>query len=236
MTRLLPCLCLFAGCEPTGTRTFPQWQDTAVDDTAGVPDTGATSDTSADTGGDTGTRTTGVGGNPIPVGVGFFGVVDRVTGTPLGLDDTLEDTFVSGSFTYDRAVPDDEPTNAELGEYPHVSGSGPFALFFIGNRVLEGSGNPRVTIDLASDTFLYADGPQAGDPGGVLRVLEFEGVPDDTIQVVVSLNASSGTFVNDRQPAVFPLLSDPIDPGLSVSFTVEDDNGTLSLELEALVE
>src|SRR5262245_8297537 len=48
----------------------------------------------------------------------FTGWVATVANTPLGFDDSVRDTEISGYFTYDPDIPDDD-AEAHRGSFPH---------------------------------------------------------------------------------------------------------------------
>lgn len=219
----LPCLALLVACEPTPPRTYPQFVDTSDPVVGDTSDTADTTDTS-----DTGSEPTGI------VEVGFRGRVATVTGSPFGLSDAAIDTIVTGVFSYDRSVDDLFPADDERGTYDHRAGSAPFSLAVAGLEIV-GSGNPVVQIELASDTFRWADGPQPGDVG-VDRTCALDGTEDPDIGIDLAFTPTGGddVFTTDALPPTFPFEALSLDD-VATNILVFDALGTLTVEITSFV-
>lgn len=169
---------------------------------------------------------------PDPVTVGFTGEVVTVAGTPFGFDDTVRTTPISGSFTYDRSVGDDDGNDPMRGTYDHEGRTAPFDLH-VGGKAITGSGQPVVTIELFSHTFRWVDGPQILDDTP-FRACAVDGVTDPEIQLHLSVTPDSGEpFADDSLPAAFPFVGVDLAADTAITFTVEDAGGTLLFQLDA---
>jgi hypothetical protein len=210
-------------------------------------------DTSEDTGNPTGTDTsdTGNGGDDDdddddvtsdPVRVNFVGRVATVTGTPFGLDQAAVDVQVSGYFTYDRAVADGNAVDIDRGDFDHRDDTGPFIVGIEAGTTIfvSGSGNPIVVVTTPNQTFQWVDGPQAGDEA-FERFCAVDGVEDEDIGIRLTFSPSNAdqAFPDDSLPAEFP-FTDAAEwdflTEVDVTFTIEDGDGTLTLELQEVTE
>jgi hypothetical protein len=137
-------------------------------------------------------------------------------------------TVVTGFFTFDTSTPDDAPSDAFSGEYPHDGNAG-YLASFLGHEVT-GSQTPFYWVDLVdgnpqSDTFRIYDGPTAvGFEGGTMA---FDGTPDEGIQLFVAI--TEDVFDDDDLIDPFPSYDFGF-LGTSHTFSLEDDEGTMLLQ------
>jgi hypothetical protein len=212
-----------AACTPpdNGASTFDY-----LDDHPSDADTDADSDTDTDSDSDTDSDTDTVPTETVTVT--FAGTVITVSGTPLGFDDSVRTTPVDGSMSW-TAPGTDEDDTPDRGEY-HVAGS--FTLN-VGGRVVRGSGSPEIQVeDLSPDTWRYVDGSQvfAEHP----PTMKVDGTADPSLGVWASFTDETGTLLtSDDLPTQFADL----DPdALVITFSVDDDGGTLLLELSSMAQ
>jgi hypothetical protein len=201
-------------------------------DDAADADTDIDTDTDVDTDMDTDadTDTTDTGPPSDPVTIDFAGKVVTVAGTPFGFDDSVRQTNVTGSFTYDRGGPD---TNVDTmrSEFDHEGGGGPFTLS-VGGRTITGSDQPVVSIELFSDTFRWVDGPQILDDSP-FRAAAVDGVTDPEIKILLAVTPTieAPVFPTDALPEQFPFTQMDLAEDAAMTFAVEDANGTLLMQL-----
>ena len=222
---LLAAGCIFESGPGKDDPTWPMYAPGQDDDTPGDTDGGNPTDT------DTPQYASD------PVTVGFTGTVATVAGTPFGLTDVgVRDTAISGSFTYDRGVPDTRWADALSSEFDHQGWDAGFVID-VGGRTVTGSGMPVVTIELFSDTFRWVDGPQLLDEGE-FRVCSVDGAPDPEIELSLSVTPTDGAvpFVDDSLPADFPFIGADLAATTAITFSVEDAGGTLLMELDAFTD
>lgn len=219
--RGLATILLSGGCILPEETTYPIYVPGQDDDTD-AGDTDAVGDTDTDHVTD-------------PVTVGFVGTVATVAGTPFGFGDEVRTTKVSGSFTYDRGVPDELWVDPLRSEFDHQGWDAPF-LIFVGGKTVTGSGMPVVTIELFSNTFRWVDGPQLLDESE-FRVGAVDGVDDPDIQLSLAVVAEDGTvpFVDDSLPADFPFIGIDLTD-TPITFSVEDAGGTLLMQVDAFTD
>jgi hypothetical protein len=194
-------------------------EDTDTDDTDEPDDTGDTDDT-ADTGGD----------DVTPFTVVFTGTAVTVSGTPLGFDDSIRDTPISGSFTWNVARRDVEEDNADVGIYDHI-GDGA-ARIVVGGRTVEGSGSPRLEVENfdGADTFRYVDGASVG--GDRFRQMTIDGEGDAALGLWTAFTDSTGAAL--ASDAVLTTWPFPEITSLPHTFALEDAGGTLLLQLTTI--
>ncbi len=163
-----------------------------------------------------------------PYTVAYAGVVATVSGTPFGFDASVREARVAGSFTWNRALRDQED-DPDRGLYVHA-GSGAFTLDVAG-RTVGGSGSPEVEVeDLSSDTFRFVDG--AAIFGEHVQRMTVDGVEDESVGVWIAITDGSGAALDDDAiPTTWPF---PDITTLPHTFSVEDADGTLLLQLDAL--
>jgi hypothetical protein len=151
---------------------------------------------------------------------------------PFGLASIPLGTVVSGYFTFDTAAADDDPSPL-LGEYQQ-SGNAAFAADFLSTRI-RGSNTPFYEIQLDQsgqhDTFRIYDGPSAAGPEG--GVMSLDGTPDDDIQLFVAI--TEDVFDDDALIDPFPLYDFGF-LGTTHTFSLEDDEGTMLLQLTGVAE
>ena len=172
---------------------------------------------------------------PKLVTVAFTGAVETVAGTPLGFDSTARLAAVSGSFTYDLRLLDDEPTDPLRGKYQRA-GTTAFTMTVKGHTIT-GSGKAIVeTENLDPDTFRFLDGPQ-GD--AVVRTMQVDGVAAPALVLFIAITDSSGAMLtSDALPDPFPMINiADRDGGFNIShtFSLTDGGGTLLMQLATLV-
>ncbi len=219
-------LLLAVACAPEEDPDVLREGDTGAVDT-GAPDTD-TDDTDSD---DTDyTDDTDTGGPDTDVDgflVTFEGTVVTVAGAPFGFSDSVRKTRISGSLSWNRALRDSED-DADRGIYDHAS-SGAFTLS-VGGRVIDGSGSPQVEVEnFGSDTFRFKDG--TGIFGDHDRHMTIDGDEDPSIGVWIAVTDSEGTvFTDDAIPTGWPFTDIASYPH---TFSVEDEGGTLLLQLDA---
>jgi hypothetical protein len=220
--------------------------DSGSSDASDGPSDVTDADTDIDTDSDTDTDTTDTDTTdtdttdtdahpPDPVTVGFTGQVVTVAGTPFGFDDSVHQTPVSGTFTYDRSVPDTE-AGAMRGEYDHAGGGGPFTLE-VGGKTVTGSDQPVVTVELFSHTFRWVDGPQIFDDTP-FRVASIDGVQDASIEIYLSVTPKNEVvvFTSDALPPQFPFVPFDLKDDTVITFAVEDANGSLLMQLSQFTQ
>jgi hypothetical protein len=196
-------------------------------DDAGFPvwtgDTGAPPTTDTDDG--------GFASDPLTIG--FTGTVITVAGNPFGFDDTVRTTPVSGSLTYDLGEADEEGTDPMRSTYDHQSGTAPFTIS-VGGHTITGSGNPVVSINLyGGTTFRWDDGADAGGTPGVNRICAVDGLDNPDISIGFSVTGDDVVLASDALPDPFPWVGVDLQQETFITFSVEDANGTLLLQLDA---
>jgi hypothetical protein len=154
-----------------------------------------------------------------------------VSGKPFGLTVPLG-TAVNGYFTFDTAVPDGNASPFD-GEYQQT-GNAAFVASFLSTEI-EGSATPFYWVDLEMtgefDTFRIYDGPRTvGHEGGVMSI---DGVPDEDIELFLAI--SEDVFDDDDLIDPFPLYHFGF-LGTPHTFSLEDDQGTMLLQLSAAAE
>jgi hypothetical protein len=172
---------------------------------------------------------------PKLVTVAFTGAVETVAGTPLGFDSTARLAAVSGSFTYDLRLLDDEPTDPLRGKYQRA-GTTAFTMTVKGHTIT-GSGKAIVeTENLDPDTFRFLDGPQ-GDT--VVRTMQVDAVDAPALVLSIAITDTSGAMLtSDALPDPFPTINiADADGGFNIShtFSLKDGGGTLLMQLTTLV-
>ncbi|HXU80973.1 MAG TPA: hypothetical protein VN914_06220 [Polyangia bacterium] len=164
---------------------------------------------------------------PRPVSLAFTGAVATVAGTPLGFDGTVRTAPVSGSLTYDLRTLDQRPADPKRGRFEHGASSA--FTFKVMGHTIEGSGWAIVqTEDLDPDTFRFIDGPQ-GD--GVPRVMKVDGAPAPKLKLSIAITGGNAFLQGDGLPDPFPTIDIAHTPH---TFSLEDDGGTLLMQLDAL--
>lgn len=188
--------------------------DDGTDDTADTDDTPSGDDTGVDT--------------VDPSSLTFEGWVATVSGSPLGFSDSIRESRVSGTMSWNRAArdTDDDP---DRGLYDH-HGAGAFSLS-VGSRTVGGSGWSQVEVeDMSSDTFRFVDGASVW--GEEDRVMTIDGRDDTELGVWFAVTDGSGeAFSDDGLPTSWPFgeITD-----LPHTFSIEDGGGTLLLQLDVL--
>jgi hypothetical protein len=176
---------------------------------------------------------------PKLVTVAFTGKVETVApapdgGMPLGFDTTVRLSSVSGSFTYDLGLADQEPSDPLRGKY-QSAGAAAFSFTLKGHTVT-GSGKALLeTENLDPDTFRFLDGPQ-GD--AVVRVMKLDGVNAPTLKLGIAITDTSGAMLtSDALPDPFPMvdIADTSSYAISHTFSLSDSGGTLLMQLDTLV-
>lgn len=165
-----------------------------------------------------------------PITLKFKGTVATVADKPLGLDDSVRTSDVSGTFAYLPCLPDQEP-DPKRGIYEHPSG-GAFSLS-VGGRSITGSGQPRLEVEnLDPDTIRWRDGKIPLDTRE--RVMFVDDKPAADLEVLIAItDGSGGALSNDAPPTRFPYLDIASFPH---TFSVSDSNGTLLLQLSAMTQ
>ena len=172
---------------------------------------------------------TGTGTTPQcdPIVLFFDGEIATVSGTPLGLDDSVRTETVTGSMSYLPCLGDENATDPQRGEYRHPF-DGRVELLFAGTQV-DGSDQAIVTTEnFDPDTFRFEDGALAfeTDP----RMLQVNGAAAPDLQVRFSITDSSGAaLATDAPPDPFSF-----DPSMPHTFSLQDGGGTLLLQLDSL--
>jgi hypothetical protein len=171
---------------------------------------------------------------PRLVTVAFTGKVLTVASAPLGFDSTVRLEPVSGSFTYDLRLLDDQPNDPKRGHYERA-GTTAFT-FTVKGHTVKGSGRAiAVTEDLNPDTFRFLDGPQ-GD--GVVRMMQFDGVDAPTLKLLIAITDGDGVMLtSDALPDPFPTVDIANAHSIKIShtFALSDAGGTLLMQLDTLV-
>jgi hypothetical protein len=171
---------------------------------------------------------------PRLVTVAFTGKVVTVAGTPLGFDGTVRLEAVSGTFTYDLRLLDDQPSDPKRGKYQRA-GTTAFSFTLKGHTVT-GSGKAIVqTENLDPDTFRFLDGPQ-GDT--VVRTMLFDGAAAPLLKLGIAITDGDGVMLaSDALPDPFPTLdiANKVSFKVTHTFSLMDGNGTLLMQLDTLV-
>ena len=204
----------------------------AIDD-AGTTGTGAQMDAALDAGEEIDGGSEAADAAFIPtcsaVTLTFAGTVATVADMPLGLDDSVRDTDVSGSFAYFPCFPDQD-SDPRRGIYDPDSGN--FSLS-VGGHEIGGSGRPRIEVeDFDPDTFRWRDGNILLNP--ITRVMTVDGKAAPSLEVLIAItttNDSGSAFSSDVPPTTFPFLDIASYPH---TFSVQDDGGTLLLQLSSM--
>jgi hypothetical protein len=212
------------------------------------PDMGPTTgDASPETAGDTASADAKDGGvsdasdagetAPRLVGFSFAGSVvtvaraDGGVGLPLGFDGTVRTEAVTGSLSYDPTLVDMYlPLNR--GVYQAVAPQSTFTLTVKGKTV---TGSMRAKLEVedgtTNDTFRFRDGPQAVDP--VVRVMKLDGVDKPRLSLFIAISGGDGTMLtSEKLPDPFPAIDIKKIPH---TFSLEDEGGTLLMQLDTLV-
>jgi hypothetical protein len=165
---------------------------------------------------------------PQPVTLSFVGTIATIADLPLGLDDSWRESTVSGSFTYDLTM-DDTSGDILRGDYRHYH-NGSFTLN-VADLVVTGTRSPTVEIEnLDPDTFRFLDQAIRGTFGA--ESMQVDGVDHQDLTVSFAVTDSTGAaFRDDALPDPFPMLDIVNYPH---TFAVEDDGGTLLLQLTEL--
>ena len=165
--------------------------------------------------------------------------VTTVTGTPFNLDVPLT-TEVIGVFVYDTATgTDSNPGNTQRGVY-HLTSGGAFEARFLDHRIT-GSTTPELQVEDIQvgggntiDTFRFIDGDRLINPPGVMSI---DSTPDAEIELGLSITDGSGAaFTDDLLPAIFPLPMRTGGAYYNHTFTLRDDDGTMSLQFDWLLQ
>jgi hypothetical protein len=178
---------------------------------------------------------------PKLVTVAFTGTVETVApapdaGMPLGFDSTVRLAPVSGSFTYDLRMLDEEPTDPLRGKFEGAGGTA-FSFTLKGHTVT-GSGDAIVeTENLNPDTFRFLDGPQPLDTD--VRTMKFDGADAPALTLSIAITDTSGAMLtSDALPDPFPMVNIANSDGgfnISHTFSLKDSGGTLLMQLSTLV-
>ncbi|HNC95971.1 MAG TPA: hypothetical protein PKW90_07595 [Myxococcota bacterium] len=167
---------------------------------------------------------------PLPVTLSFEGTIATIAELPLGLDDSWRESRVTGSFTYDLTM-DDTSGDILRGDYRHFH-NGAFTLNVAG-RVVTGTSSPTVEIEnLDPDTFRFLDQAILGTFGAESMQVDAVDHPDLTVSFAVT-DSSGAAFRDDALPVTFPMLDIATYPH---TFAVEDDGGTLLLQLSQMLQ
>jgi hypothetical protein len=198
--------------------------DAPQDASSGLGD--AASD-SADAGDSGGAETA-----PRLVTVAFTGQVVTVAQSPLGLDSTVRLAPVTGSFTYDLRLLDDEPSDPLRGKYWR-GGTTAFTFSVTGHTVT-GSGYSIVeTEHLTPATFRFLDGPQND---GVTRIMHLDGADAPTLALGIAITDTTGAMLTSKAlPDPFPRI-DFTNIDISDTFSLTDSGGTLLMQLDSLTD
>jgi hypothetical protein len=142
-------------------------------------------------------------------------------------------TTVTGYFTFDTGTVDSEDEDPLEGAYQHDGTSG-FIAQFLTNEIT-GSDIAFYEVDLSSDptsdTFRVYDGPRPlGNHGGTMSL---DGTEDPDIQLFFA--ATEDVFDDDALIDPFPAY-DYTPAGTPHTFALEDDNGTMLLQLDSAHE
>jgi hypothetical protein len=168
-----------------------------------------------------------------PVKINYEGTAVTVAQNPLGLDDSVRTSPVSGFFQYLPCLPDSEPDRPERGEYDHPH-SGDF-LFTIGSVTVTGSGHPMVIVEnYDPDTFRFKDGPQLLDENKDLRVMSLNGTRTPDLDLHYSITDGTGAaFSDDKLPKLFPMLN---MENYTHTFSLSDDGGTMLMQITSMTQ
>ena len=149
-----------------------------------------------------------------------------VVDTPLGIE-VPRLTVVTGTFTFETSTPDVLPADPDAGDYPHDSGNGGFTAHFLDHELI-GSATPLIQIRPLTDTFRFLDGPGFfGDAGGIMSI---DGTPDEDIELTFSAGTETD-MLNDSLINPFPDYDFDSFVGTPHTFSIEDDNGTMLLQM-----
>ena len=141
---------------------------------------------------------------------------------------------MSGSFTYDLRLLDDEPNDPLRGKYQR-GGTTAFT-FAVEGHTVTGSGRAIVeTENLSSDTFRFLDGPQND---GVTRIMHLDGADAPTLTLTIAITDATGAMLtSDALPDPFPMIdiANMHSQNISHTFALSDSGGTLLMQLGSLM-
>ena len=168
------------------------------------------------------------------VTLAFTGTAVTISKTPLGFDDSLRGSAVTGTLAYRPCLADKSPDDPRRGVYEH-QGGGAFSLS-VGGKSVTGSESPVLHVEdyTGADTFRWLDGPQLADKDKTLRVMKLDGVRDPALKVTFAVTDGAGSALSgDRAPTNFP-YPDLATKKYPHTFSVVDGGGTLLLQLSSL--
>ena len=149
-----------------------------------------------------------------------------VVDMPLGIE-VPRLTVVTGTFTFETSTADALPEDPDNGDYPHDSGGGAFTAHFLDHELI-GSATPLIEIRPVTDTFRFIDGPGLfGDEGGIMSI---DGTPDEDIELWFSASTETD-MLDDSLINPFPDYDFDSFIGTPHTFSIEDDNGTMLLQM-----
>jgi hypothetical protein len=164
---------------------------------------------------------------PKIVTVTFAGQVVTVAGTPLGFDATARLEAVSGSFSYDLRMMDQQLSDTARGTYEGF-GLTTFTCTVKGHTVTgSGSAQPQVE-NLNPDTFRFRDGKFDLIP----RTMKLDGTASPTLGLTIAITDASGVMLtSDKLPDPFPTID---IKNLPHTFSLSDSGGTMLMQLDTI--